>query len=102
MNTKGQGALEYLLIIGGAVLVAAIVIALISSTTGPVQSRTNQNILDGLCAGPNKADACNGKDPDASTTNTLCNEGDCTLNSVNVCVGKTPVGIGGRTGTCFP
>ncbi len=30
MNGKGQGALEYLLLIGGAVLVAAIVIALIS------------------------------------------------------------------------
>jgi uncharacterized protein (UPF0333 family) len=32
MNMKGQGALEYLLIIGGAVLVAAITIALISGT----------------------------------------------------------------------
>jgi len=30
MDVKGQGALEYLLLIGGAVLVAAIVIALIS------------------------------------------------------------------------
>ena len=33
MNKKGQGALEYLLLIGGAVLVAAIVIALITGTT---------------------------------------------------------------------
>jgi uncharacterized protein (UPF0333 family) len=32
MDKKGQGALEYLLIIGGAVLVAAITIALISGT----------------------------------------------------------------------
>jgi len=30
MNSRGQGALEYLLLIGGAVLVAAIVIALIT------------------------------------------------------------------------
>ena len=30
MDVRGQGALEYLLLIGGAVLVAAIVIALIS------------------------------------------------------------------------
>ena len=30
MDVKGQGALEYLLLIGGAVLVAAIVIALIT------------------------------------------------------------------------
>lgn len=38
MNSRGQGALEYLLLIGGAVLVAAIVIALITSvpaTNGP-------------------------------------------------------------------
>jgi hypothetical protein len=37
MNTKGQGALEYLLLIGGAVLVAAIVIALVTGipTTTP-------------------------------------------------------------------
>lgn len=37
MDVKGQGALEYLLLIGGAVLVAAIVIALITGipTTTP-------------------------------------------------------------------
>ena len=33
MNKKAQGALEYLLLIGGAVLVASIVIALITGTT---------------------------------------------------------------------
>ena len=33
MEKKAQGALEYLLLIGGAVLVAAIVIALITGTT---------------------------------------------------------------------
>jgi uncharacterized protein (UPF0333 family) len=33
MDKKGQGALEYLLLIGGAVLVASIVIALITGTT---------------------------------------------------------------------
>ena len=37
MDVRGQGALEYLLLIGGAVLVAAIVIALMTSipSTGP-------------------------------------------------------------------
>ena len=37
MDVKGQGALEYLLLIGGAVLVAAIVIALVTGipTTTP-------------------------------------------------------------------
>ena len=34
MNIKGQGALEYLLLIGGAVLVAAIVIALVTGIPG--------------------------------------------------------------------
>ena len=31
MDERGQGALEYLLLIGGAVLVAAVVISLLSS-----------------------------------------------------------------------
>ena len=36
MDNKGQGALEYLLLIGGAVLIAAIVIVILNSlgTTG--------------------------------------------------------------------
>ena len=34
MDAKGQGALEYLLLIGGVVLVAAIVIALITGVPG--------------------------------------------------------------------
>ncbi len=34
MDEKAQGALEYLLLIGGAVLVAAIVIVLLSGLTG--------------------------------------------------------------------
>ena len=32
MNLKGQGALEYLLILAGAVLIAAIVLSLLSGT----------------------------------------------------------------------
>ena len=42
MNLKGQGALEYLLLIGGAVLVAAIVIALV---TGIPSTVTNPEAL---------------------------------------------------------
>ncbi len=34
MDEKAQGALEYLLLIGGAVLIAAIVIVLISGMSG--------------------------------------------------------------------
>ncbi len=36
MNLKGQGALEYLLLIGGAVLVAAIVIALVTGVPASI------------------------------------------------------------------
>lgn len=38
MDVRGQGALEYLLLIGGAVLVAAIVIALISGMPGSLSA----------------------------------------------------------------
>jgi len=41
MNTKGQGALEYLLLIGGAVLVAVIVITLLLQITTQGQDDTN-------------------------------------------------------------
>ena len=34
MDNKAQGALEYLLLIGGAVLIAAIVIVILTSMTG--------------------------------------------------------------------
>ncbi len=35
MDNKAQGALEYLLLIGGAVLIAAIVIVILTSLAGP-------------------------------------------------------------------
>lgn len=41
MNIKGQGALEYLLLIGGAVLVAAIVIALVTGIPGGTPNPEN-------------------------------------------------------------
>ena len=40
MDEKAQGALEYLLLIGGAVLVAAIVIVLLSGLTQAPQHAT--------------------------------------------------------------
>ncbi|HLC36149.1 MAG TPA: class III signal peptide-containing protein [archaeon] len=46
MDEKGQGSLEYLLIIGGAILVAAIVVFLLTQQTqtgkGTVESIQNQ------------------------------------------------------------
>ena len=60
MDRKGQGALEYLLLIGGAVLVAAIVIALITGIPGT-------DATDAACAaacsartGPSQMDAVAG------------------------------------------
>lgn len=45
-NTKGQGALEYLLIIGGAVLIAAIVLAIMVKSAGTGKDSTNQSLND--------------------------------------------------------
>lgn len=41
MDEKGQGALEYLLLIGGAVLVAVIVIVLLVSLSGSMGNAAN-------------------------------------------------------------
>lgn len=43
LNKTGQGALEYLLLIGGAVLIAVIVIALLISTGSPNNKSTQDN-----------------------------------------------------------
>jgi len=43
---KAQGALEYLLIIGGAVVLAAIVIAIIFSLTGKTSNTANDKFND--------------------------------------------------------
>ncbi|MBI5884754.1 class III signal peptide-containing protein [archaeon] len=40
MNAKGQGALEYLILIGGAVLIAAIVIVLLTGAAKTQQGTT--------------------------------------------------------------
>ena len=39
MENKGQGALEYLLLIGGAVLIAVIVIALVTGVAGNTEAK---------------------------------------------------------------
>ncbi len=54
MNLKGQGALEYLLLIGGAVLVAAIVIALV---TGIPTSQPNPAVA-AACASQTSCPTC--------------------------------------------
>ncbi len=44
MDNKAQGALEYLLLIAGAVLVAAVVIVTLSNILTPVQHQTNSTL----------------------------------------------------------
>ncbi|MBI2598231.1 MAG: right-handed parallel beta-helix repeat-containing protein [Candidatus Diapherotrites archaeon] len=48
--TQAQGALEYLLLLGGAILVAVIVIAVIVGITGPSEEETVLAVAHGLCA----------------------------------------------------
>jgi uncharacterized protein (UPF0333 family) len=50
LTDKGQGALEYLLLIGGAVLIAAVVIAALSSQGGVGISVAEKRHHDALCA----------------------------------------------------
>lgn len=42
MDSRGQGALEYLLIITGALVVAAVVISLLYSTAEPTSNKVNE------------------------------------------------------------
>ena len=71
MNTKGQGALEYLLLIGGAVIVAAVVIALVTNLTATGGTTTQSRNADALCA-PIPENRCgtvagsSAQDPDGS------------------------------------
>jgi uncharacterized protein (UPF0333 family) len=50
MDNKAQGALEYLLLIGGAVLVAVVVIALLSGLASTAGDGTEENITKGTDA----------------------------------------------------
>jgi len=49
LDKKGQGALEYLLLIGGAVLVAVIVITLLLSITEQGETQTLETTGNALC-----------------------------------------------------
>ncbi len=49
MNRKGQGSLEYLLLIGGAVLVAVIVIGLVITFGQSGGDTTRISVVNSLC-----------------------------------------------------
>jgi hypothetical protein len=46
MDTRGQGAIEYLLIIGAAILIVAIVILAVTGILGGGQGQTDQAKID--------------------------------------------------------
>ncbi len=48
MDEKGQGALEYLLLIAGALLVAAVVIYLLSNIVGDTEGKVTDKLDEGL------------------------------------------------------
>lgn len=48
MDNKAQGALEYLLIIAGAVILAAVVIVVMTDITRPVSNQTNNTLTHWL------------------------------------------------------
>lgn len=68
MNIKGQGALEYLLLIGGAVLVAAIVIALVTGIPGTAPNPA----ISAACAQRTTCDSCISYEYGGSGTGLSC------------------------------
>ena len=52
MNKRGQGAIEYLLLLAAAIVVVAIVIGFMSSTIAPIKGQGNKQLYDSLCTGP--------------------------------------------------
>jgi len=98
MKSRGQGALEYLLLIGGAVLIAAVVITLAINIGGGGVSSGQDAALDALCLKFADEQACNDGDPDGTESDS-CGTGDCTWDPIsNTCKG-TAYGV--RTNTCF-
>jgi uncharacterized protein (UPF0333 family) len=49
MKYKGQGAIEYLLLLAAAVVVVSVVISFMISTIGPVQESGSQQTYDYTC-----------------------------------------------------
>ncbi len=80
MNKKGQGALEYLLLIGGAILVAVVVITVLSGIGQSGATQTEQTAATGLCTAKTDQVGC-----------TAVTVGNCTI----ACSDPNPPGTGG-------
>ena len=84
MNSKGQGALEYLLLVGGIILVAALVLSVITGVASRSEAATESRVAEAFCAPLTKRD-CGARDPDGEGSFT---KRDCHFDAeVNKCVG---------------
>jgi len=61
MTGRGQGAFEYLLILGGTVLVAAVVLLIVQGSTGEVNNTIGEASNDYLSALANRQQAIEDK-----------------------------------------
>ena len=87
MNIKGQGALEYLLLIGSAVLVAAIVIALVTGIPG-----TSPNpAISAACAQRTTCETCIAYEHGGTGTGLSCDA--ITVEQVRYTTGDTCEGF---------
>ena len=62
MKMKGQGALEYLLLIGGAILIAAIVLSIMTGIGGDQQKEIDLAKGLAICAKYGEKQLCEHKD----------------------------------------
>lgn len=79
MNKKGQGSLEYLLIIGGGILVAVIIIGAIISLAGTGTDTSSDNVRNSTCNTFLSSGACLAANPDPTFPSSIVgNTQDCT------------------------
>ncbi len=92
MKFRGQGALEYLLIIAGALVVAAIVLMVLGGTSA---TGVYKQQADALCA-PYTEDTCATADPDGNADFTLCEWN----STANICESKECSEYDSNLATC--
>lgn len=89
MQQKGQGSLEYLLIIGGGILVAVVIIGAIVSLAGTGTGGTKANVANQTCHTYLASSDCNTADIDIITgygtaCNTPVNKDECCWNGTKI------------------